>query len=71
VQASVIAACRISLVTDVVIMLGCIIYEGEESSDRPGKLYKPTSKLLEKTSSSSKVPSLLKSKDEEKPERPV
>lgn len=53
-------------------MPGCVVYEGEESSDKPGsKLYKPTSKLLEKTHSSSKVPSLLKSKDEEKPERPV
>jgi len=45
--------------------------EGEESADKVGsKLYKPTSKLLEKKTASS-VPSLLKPKDEEKPERPV
>jgi len=49
----------------------CAVLPGEESADKPGsKLYKPTSKLLDKKAASS-VPSLLKPKEEEKPERPV
>jgi len=44
----------------------CLV-QGEESADKPGsKIYKPTSKLLEK-----KAATLMKPKEEEKPERPV
>jgi len=44
----------------------CLV-QGEESIDKPGsKLYKPSSKLLEK-----KAATAFKPKEEEKPERPV
>ena len=47
------------------------VVQGEESSEKASsKLYKPTSKLLEKKATS-KAASLLKPKEEEKPERPV
>ena len=46
----------------------CLV-QGEESVDNPGsKLYKPTSKLLEKKAVAA---TSLKPKEEEKPERPV
>jgi len=46
----------------------CLL-QGEESVDDPGsKLYKPTSKLLEKKAVAA---TSLKPKEEEKPERPV
>jgi len=57
--------------TCVTYVSSCLYCAGEESIDKPGsKLYKPTSKLLDKKAASG-IPSLLKPKDEEKPERPV
>jgi len=45
--------------------------QGEESSEKgSSKLYKPTSKLLEKKATT-KAASSSKPKEEEKPERPV
>lgn len=43
---------------------------GEEHDKTSGKLYKPTSKLLEKRIGAKDTPKLPK-KEEEKPERPV
>jgi hypothetical protein len=49
-----------------------LVTVGEDSAGEKSvsKLYKPTSKLLEKKATTS-TPSLTKSRDEEKPERPV
>lgn len=58
--------CDFSLLLQVPIACVFTVLQGEESVDKPGKLYKPTSKLIEK-----KAASLTKPKEEEKPERPV
>jgi len=52
----------------VELTIVCLV-PGEELADKHGtKLYKPTSKLLEKKTAAA---TLLKPKEEEKPERPV